>query len=126
MAIVMTGTLLASAVRADEVNPNRAVYLKYCSACHGSDGKGDGVASGTMRPKPANLTLLAKKHGGKFPYVLVKDIIDGRKRIAAHGESDMPVWGEVFGEEKAATQPDTEIRGKVQQITDYLASIQAH
>lgn len=116
--------LLARRSNGDEANPGRAAYLKYCSPCHGSGGQGDGVAATVMRPKPTDLTQLAKARGGKFPYVQVKDIIDGRKRIAAHGTSEMPVWGEIFTVEKAAGQGDAHVRGKVQLITDYLATIQ--
>lgn len=125
VGVIASGLLLADGVRAADVAPGRAAYLKYCSACHGSDGKGDGVAAFTMRPRPADLTQLAAQHGGKFPYVKVKDVIDGRKQVTAHGESDMPVWGELFTEEKAAAQSDAQVRGKVQLITDYLSSIQA-
>lgn len=127
LATVLTAAVLvfAGSARAAEANPGRATYLRYCSACHGSEGKGDGIASGTMRPRPADLTQLAKNNGGTFPYLQVKDIIDGRKPTAAHGDSGMPVWGEVFTEEKAAAQADTHVRGKVQLITDYVATIQA-
>ena len=42
----------APAVRAAEAkNVAKKVYQQYCAACHGSDGKGDGVVSGFMRPK---------------------------------------------------------------------------
>jgi mono/diheme cytochrome c family protein len=126
-ALLMTiGLLIARPASAENANPGRAAYRKYCSACHGADGAGDGIVSGLMRPKPTNLTELAKQNGGKFPAVRVRDIIDGRTFITAHGESDMPVWGEVFTEEKAATQSDAHVRGKVQLIADYLATIQAH
>jgi mono/diheme cytochrome c family protein len=108
-----------------EANPSRTAYLRYCSACHGPAGKGDGVVSGAMRPPPPDLTGLAKANGGRFPYVTVRDVIDGRKHIAAHGTSAMPVWGEVFSDEKAAAQSGANVRGQVQLITDYLASIQA-
>jgi len=108
----------------DETSPGRAAYLRYCSACHGTDGKGDGIVSGAMRPKPADLTELAKRHGGKFPALHVKDVIDGRQPVAAHGSSEMPVWGEVFSEQNASAQPDALVRGKVQLLTEYLASIQ--
>jgi len=35
----------------------------------------------------------------------------------------MPVWGAVFGEEKAATQHDAHTRGHEQLITDYVATL---
>jgi mono/diheme cytochrome c family protein len=111
---------------ADTSNPGQAAYRRYCGACHGMDGEGDGVAATVMRPKPTNLTLLAKKHGGTFPMMTVIKIIDGRQRLAAHGESEMPVWGQVLREEKAQTTTGSaEVRGQVQLIAQYLASIQA-
>jgi mono/diheme cytochrome c family protein len=118
--------LTARAAYAENASPGRAAFLKYCSACHGTNGTGDGVVAGLMQPKPANLTELAKSNGGTFPAKRVRDIIDGRSFVTAHGESAMPVWGQVFTEEKAATQSDAHVRGKVQLITDYIATIQAH
>jgi hypothetical protein len=49
---------------------------------------------------------------------------DGRQPVAAHGSSEMPVWGEIFSDQKASAQPDALIRGQVQLLTEYLASIQ--
>ena len=104
----------------------KKLYARYCAACHGPDGKGDGVVSQFMRPKPADLTQLAKKAGGKFPFYEVVRTIDGRETVRAHGDPDMPVWGELFTKE-AAGSPDryAVARGKVVLITDYLETIQA-
>jgi hypothetical protein len=99
--------------------------LRYCSACHGESGTGDGVVSQLMRPKPADLTQLAKQAGGKFPFYEVIRTIDGRETLRAHGNSDMPVWGEVFAGEEGESADRQEIaRGKAVLITDYLESIQ--
>jgi mono/diheme cytochrome c family protein len=122
--LVVVGLLMAVTAQAEDGTPGRAAYLKYCSACHGPEGKGDGIVSGLMQPKPSNLTVLASRNGGKFPTARVRDTIDGRTHLAAHGESGMPVWGEVFMEEKAIAQSPAQVRGKVQLIADYLATIQ--
>jgi mono/diheme cytochrome c family protein len=126
IAAIGLGALLAGRAGAGDADPGRAAYRRYCSACHGSEGKGDGVVASALRPKPTDLTQIAKQHGGKFPTLHVREVIDGRKAVAAHGESDMPVWGVVFGEQKAAAQSDAHVRGQVQLITSYLASIQEH
>jgi hypothetical protein len=85
------------------------------------------VVSSVLRPTTTDLTQLAKRHGGTFPYQLAKESIDGRKHIAAHGDSAMPVWGEVFTGDTALTlSAPAEVRGKVQLITNYVATIQAH
>lgn len=103
----------------------KQLYARYCSACHGEGGKGDGVVSQFMRPKPADLTQLAKRAGGKYPFYEVVQTIDGRETLRAHGDPDMPVWGELFVAEEGAS-PDRQAiaRGKVVLITDYLESIQ--
>jgi mono/diheme cytochrome c family protein len=110
----------------DNVAQGHALYMRYCSACHGESGKGDGIVSGFMRPQPVNLTLLAKKAGGTFDAAAVAQTIDGRQTVRAHGDADMPVWGQILTSEQGpALDRETVARTKVLLITDYLASIQA-
>ena len=120
-------TMLPVLALADESSEYGAkLYARYCSACHGSGGKGDGVVAQFMRPKPADLTQLAKKAGGKFPYYDMMRTIDGRETVRAHGDSDMPVWGELFAREEGESPERYAVsRGKVVLITDYIESIQA-
>jgi mono/diheme cytochrome c family protein len=122
-ALVVGGA--RSAVAAE--HPGRAVYLKYCGACHGESGKGDGIVSGFMRPTPTDLTTLAAKNGGKFDIEKVAATIDGRTMVRAHGDPDMPVWGELLGAEakRKGGDPETAVQTKVSVITEYLATIQA-
>ena len=118
--------LLAAPSRAaDAENPGKALYLKYCGACHGPAGKGDGIAGTFMRPKPADLTQIAKKNGGAFPAQRTMEIIDGRKTVRAHGDPDMPVWGEVLSEELSGSlHRRAMVKGTLTLITDYIGSIQ--
>ena len=37
-------------------HPGRAVYDKWCSECHGDQGRGDGSAAATMLPRPRDFT----------------------------------------------------------------------
>jgi mono/diheme cytochrome c family protein len=107
-------------------NPGRDAYLRYCGACHGPEGKGDGIAGTFMRPKPTDLTQLAKKNGGKFPFEATMHAIDGTETPRAHGDPVMPVWGEIFAAEATTTEgARSAARRHVQQITEYLATIQA-
>ncbi len=115
-----------SARAADEVPPGEAMYRRYCGACHGPSGRGDGVASSTLRPPPTNLAELAKRNGGKFPTMQVMHYVDGTDHVRAHGDPAMPVWGEVFREEAISDMTRrVEVRGKLLQIVAYLESIQA-
>jgi hypothetical protein len=77
-----------------------------------------------MRPKPSDLTQLARKHGGTFPATQVTEIIDGRRFVAAHGDSKMPVWGRMFIQEQTAEDHEAHARSQVQLIVDHLRSIQ--
>jgi len=106
--------------------PGKAMYRKYCAACHGETGKGDGVVSGFMQPKPTDLTQIAKKNGGQFPFMTVAEDIDGTNTIRAHGDPSMPVWGEVFRSDLPSSMArQSEIRGRIMLITEHVRSIQA-
>jgi mono/diheme cytochrome c family protein len=128
----LTTLLIAAAVFAgapahagEPDDPGKALYLRYCGACHGPDGRGDGIAGTFMRPKPTDLTQIAKKNGGEFPFHRVMQVIDGRETVRAHGDPDMPVWGELFHTQAGWDMTrQAEVRGKIMVITDYLRSIQ--
>lgn len=114
----------AAAVSAEE-SPGKKLFTQYCGACHGPDGKGDGVLAGALKQQPANLTLIAKNNGGDFPQQKVMRFIDGTTDVRAHGDPEMPVWGEVFKEQLAdSPAQQAEIRTTILEITSYIASIQ--
>lgn len=105
-----------------EASMGQIIYSRYCAACHGREGRGDGpVAPGLVR-KPIDLTALEAKNGGKFPYEKVARAIDGRETNRAHGTPDMPVWGEVFGKTTGTDSPT--VADAVKRITHYVWSIQ--
>ena len=114
---------MAPAGEADK--QGRALYLRYCSACHGENAKGDGIVSQLMHPPPIDLTQLPKRADGSFPSHEIAKTIDGRQTVRAHGDPNMPVWGEVLGADSPAMAKDNATRTKVVQITTYLESIQA-
>ena len=58
--------------------------------------KGDGPVSKDLKTRPADLTVLAKKNNGVFPFNAVYQIIDGREPIASHGTREMPIWAMAF------------------------------
>jgi mono/diheme cytochrome c family protein len=52
------------AADAASVDAGKAVFAKYCRACHGAEGKGDGPGAAMMKGnKPANLTDAKWDHG---------------------------------------------------------------
>jgi mono/diheme cytochrome c family protein len=117
---------LTAALPAFAEESGKELFTRYCGACHGPDGKGDGVLSGALKDKPADLTQIAKKNGGTFPTQKVMRFIDGTTDVRAHGNPDMPVWGEVFKEQLAdSPAQQAEIRKTILEITNYIGSIQA-
>jgi mono/diheme cytochrome c family protein len=99
----------------------RQTYREYCASCHGEHAKGGGPMATALKTPPADLTTLAKKNGGKFPYEYVGGVVRFGKPISAHGSSDMPVWGPIF------TMVDYEemtIRKRIRNLCEYLASLQ--
>jgi mono/diheme cytochrome c family protein len=122
--VAATGILVTDAARAQD-SPGKQMFIRYCGSCHGPDGKGDGVLSGVLKEKPANLTLIAKNNGGTFPAQKVMRFIDGTTDVRAHGNPDMPVWGEVFKEGLAdSPSQQAEIRTKILEIVSYIQTIQ--
>lgn len=125
LVVWVGGLLLAQCATASDGNPGREAYFRYCASCHGEDARGHGEVARSMRLKPPDLTQLARKHHGTFPDSQIKDAIDGRKRIAAHGSTKMPVWGQVFSQEQTYEPAEAHARSQVRLLVDYLRSIQA-
>jgi mono/diheme cytochrome c family protein len=98
-------------------------YQTYCTTCHGPRGKGDGPLAKSLRFQPPDLTLLARRHGGEYPAVLVAKIVDGRKPVEGHGGPDMPVWGDAFKNTETGFD-DEKVKLKIQSVVDYLKTIQ--
>jgi hypothetical protein len=103
----------------------RQLYKRYCSACHGMDGKGQGPVASDLRTPPADLTQIAKRRGGEFPVGEIAAIIDGRTEVRGHGSRAMPVWGERFSEQVGGGSLGEEVvRGNLLVLMQYLQSIQ--
>src|SRR5579863_5841414 len=51
------------------------MFKDYCAVCHGKDAKGDGPAAPALKHAPADLTTLAKRHGGKLPDSYVANVL---------------------------------------------------
>jgi mono/diheme cytochrome c family protein len=132
-ALLMTcGSLAAPAQTGGPPRPplviqstvGRDLFEFYCATCHGRDGKGDGPVVAALKTPPPDLTLLARHHGGAFPRQRVEAFVtnDGGVLAAAHGTSEMPVWGPVF---RGLDPSDTLTRVRISNVVDYIESIQA-
>ena len=100
----------------------KEMYVSYCAACHGADGKGHGPAAPALNTVPTDLTALQARHGGKFPGDYVNSVLAGKTELAAHGSVDMPVWGPIF--RKLGKGSSAEIQLRITNLTSYLESMQ--
>ena len=96
----------------------RSVFKTYCASCHGESGRGNGAVAVFLRRPPADLTQIAKRNKGVFPADQVSRQIDGRQVVKAHGDSQMPVWGDAFskatvGSDEASIKAKIEVTGQV-------------
>lgn len=106
----------------------RALYLDYCSTCHGAEGKGDGPLAGDWDKPPADLTGIARRNGGTFPLTQVMSKIDGYGRSGLKGET-MPEMGQVFQDARQVMVDtgdgiDTPVPEPLFELAEYLRSIQ--
>lgn len=131
LGVVLTtgaGALAQDAIGKDE-------FQQRCAACHGMDGRGDGVVAGLFALPPKNLVGLSKANDGVFPRERVYNSIAGTHKIAGHGSSEMPLWGRYFTDEvrrKGIADPTPMqkaesdiVRGRILSLVYYIESIQA-
>lgn len=89
----------------DVIAAGEIEYQRNCAICHGGDGKGRGMMSKFLSIEPSDLTQLAKKNVGRFPFWQVYRAIDGREEVRGHGTREMPIWGARFRTEAGGEAP---------------------
>lgn len=95
-------------------------FQQYCALCHGADGRGIGaVTEKTTRPA-ADLTQIAKRNGGVFPFTKVAGKVLAGGGIAEHAPSSMPAWGKIF----AAESDPVRAKATIFEVTKYVESLQ--
>ena len=101
------------------------LFTRYCAACHGSEARGNGPVAASLNKRVPDLTRLALDAGGEFPAQTVRETIDGRAMVMAHGTRQMPVWGyEFWVEEGADIVAEDAANEIVVRLVAYLDSIQ--
>jgi mono/diheme cytochrome c family protein len=104
------------------IPPGDQMFRQFCATCHGADAKGHGPLSYSLKVPPADLTTLTKRHGGKFPYSYVSDVLLFGAKMAPHGSQEMPTWGPLF---RYLDKPSEEaVHQRIKNISNYLATLQ--
>ena len=139
---LMTAGLAAAmsgAAQAQDVDVGKSEFQSSCASCHGADGKGNGPLREQLKVPPPDLTILARNNNGEFPAAALYQTIDGSKAVPAHGNREMPIWGERFnpiislphsvdpsywklaGPDQS---PEVVVRKRISAVVDYLGRIQ--
>lgn len=101
------------------------LYAELCASCHGPTARGDGPVAGSLKVQPPDLTTLGARHGGAFPADKVRDTIDGRAAVPAHGTREMPVWGYEFEARAPEAEPGrATATTTTNRLVEFLRSIQ--
>ena len=100
-------------------------YAAYCTSCHGAGARGDGPLAGDLSVPPADLTRLAARNGGVFPYAAAMARIHGYP-----GQfHEMPQFGPLLDGPRVtwhdpATGETVETPRALLALARYLASVQ--
>ncbi|MDH4095605.1 MAG: c-type cytochrome [Betaproteobacteria bacterium] len=122
----------ASLAFAQQVDVGKREYGAVCATCHGPSGTGDGPMAGYLSGRLPDLTTLAKRNNGVFPFAHVYDTIDGTAAVKGHGSREMPVWGPRYMEKStehyrdfpAPYDAEAFVRGRILALTEYVYRLQ--
>lgn len=100
----------------------RITYVRYCGSCHGATARGDGPLANDLRVPVPDLTGIAGRNAGVYPFDRVARIIASGESVRGHGTSDMPAWGDAF--KKTAGTEEKTIDAAIRNLNHYLWSLQ--
>jgi|RhiMetdeSRZDD1v2_1073273.scaffolds.fasta_scaffold20317_9 mono/diheme cytochrome c family protein len=135
LLIVGGGFMVISAEEAgarSNLDAAREDYLLLCADCHGRDAKGNGPTAKNLSKNPPDLTKISTRAGGMFDERKVFDWILGLNMPDAHGDREMPIWGDWLMDEavedntslEAADAAARQVEQRVMALVHYLRSLQ--
>lgn len=120
--LLLAFPVMVTSAQAQDARDGKAVYDRYCAACHGPAAQGNGPMRMVLTIDPSNLTGLQRANGGHFPLARVVQRIDGRDPIVAHG-SEMPIYGDFFEPRSVALRTE---RGETLRVSAPMADLVAY
>jgi Cytochrome C oxidase, cbb3-type, subunit III len=113
----------AAAQRARVIADGQEDYEQHCAACHGPSGVGDGSMAEILVIPPPDLTRIAGRNDGEFPFWEIYAIIEGEEKVKGHDTFQMPLGQQRF--ERDESKPGfLPAHIRVLQLTHFLESLQ--
>lgn len=106
------------------VPSGQVLYERHCQSCHGPAGKGEGSMTDELTASLPDLTTLAAQHDGTFPEEYVRQMIDGREMISAHGTRQMPIWGNIWASSDGVPSEEADAQERLDNLIEYLKTLQ--
>lgn len=134
MLLAAASTLQAAETTERQSFDAAALFKASCAPCHGMAGDGDGPVAAVLASEVPRLDDLTKRNEGAYPAEYVRDVIDGRSEIGAHGSREMPVWGLRFqrlheSSQAPGAEATDEAKASAQlligQLVEYVRTLQA-
>ena len=124
--IVITLVLasVCTSASADQVDEGRTYFMRYCASCHGVEADGKGFVARALTQRPPDLKHLGTHMRDPLLGERIARYIDGREVVPAHGDREMPVWGEQFQDAAKGTERDEQASERINAIVAYLLAIQ--
>lgn len=130
LAAALAGVPLIATAQHKKIDIGKREYDSNCAVCHGPAGRGDGPY-GALPLSVPDLTQLARRNDGVFPFQHVYETIDGTLVVKGHGTRDMPIWGRDYrtqADERDIDGPygrEVYVRSRILALTEYLYRLQA-
>ena len=120
--VTATPALAQHVPDAAPVTKGQVTYLRYCVSCHGQTARGDGPLATELQVGMPDLTTLAARNGGKYPYDRVVMVVEKGDIVRGHVIQDMPAWGEAF--KKTAGTEEPTVDAAIRNLANYIGSLQ--
>jgi len=123
LALLASTSALAAESRRAVLEEGRMEFSENCAACHGADGTGQGELAEKLIKPPKDLTTIAARNGGAFPFWQVFEIIAGETPVTGHDTFQMPDYSKRMRAQES-TPGFLPSHVRVLELTHYVESLQ--
>ncbi len=123
LALTLFSRVSAAGTREKVLEEGRQDFEENCVACHGADATGRGRLGVHLVKPPKDLTTIAARNEGVYPFWRIFEIIAGEKPVEGHETFQMPQYSKrMRGDDFAPGYLPSHVR--ILELTHYLESIQ--